>query len=119
MKQEPPAQIVAAVHRVLAGHIYVSDTINGRMLHRLLGTNATDTDNATVGNAVDLLSNRELEVFQLIGRGHGTREIATEMHVSVKTIETYRAHIKEKLRLTTAPELIRFAVNWAGQQSGV
>ena len=70
-----------------------------------------------VGNVIDLLSNRELEVFQLVARGHGTRDIATEMHVSVKTIETYRAHIKEKLRLRTAPELIRFAVNWAGQQN--
>ncbi len=119
MKHEPPAQIVAAIHRVLAGHLHVSDTINGRMLRRLLGSGGTDTDTPTVGNAVDLLSNRELEVFQLIGRGRGTREIATEMHVSVKTIETYRAHIKEKLRLKTAPELIRFAVNWTGQQCGV
>ena len=119
MKQEPPAQVVAAIHRLLEGHLYVSDAINGRMLHKLLSGAGTDADQTSVGNVIDLLSNRELEVFQLISRGHGTREIATEMHVSVKTIETYRAHIKEKLRLKTAPELIRFAVNWAGQQSGV
>ena len=119
MKQESPAQIIAAIHRLLAGHLYVSDIVNGRMLHKLLGANGTDADKANVGNVIDLLSNRELEVFQLVDRGHGTREIATAMHVSVKTIETYRAHIKEKLRLKTAPELIRFAVNWAGQQCGV
>ncbi len=119
MKQESPTQITTAIRRVLDGKLYVSDTINGRMLHKLLGSGGTDGNTATVGNVIDLLSNRELEVFQFIGRGHGTRDIATEMHVSVKTIETYRAHIKEKLRLKTAPELIRFAVNWAGQQGGM
>ena len=71
---------------------------------------ASPTENQ--GQIVDLLSNRELEVFQFIGQGRGTREIAGEMHVSVKTVETYRAHIKEKLHLKTAPELMRFALNW-------
>ena len=118
MKQEAPEKIVGAIRRMLAGHLYVSETINGRMLHKLLDVNGTDGPKPG-GNVIDLLSNRELEVFQFIGRGHGTREIATEMHVSVKTIETYRAHIKEKFQLRTASELMRFAVNWVGQQEGI
>ena len=118
MKQEAVESIVGAIRRMLAGHLYVSETINGRMLHRLL--DASSMEGPKPGsNVIDLLSNRELEVFQFIGRGHGTREIATEMHVSVKTIETYRAHIKEKFQLKTATELMRFAVNWVGQQDGV
>jgi len=119
MKQETTQNILAAVRRVLDGHLYVSEAVNGRMLHKLLGGGGADGAGQGGGNVIDLLSNRELEVFQLIGRGHGTRDIATEMHVSVKTIETYRAHIKEKLRLKTAPELMRFAVNWVNQQTGV
>ena len=111
MKGEDSARLVAAVRRVLDGQLYVSDAVNRRVLDRLLrGTRHPHTDGA--GQIIDLLSNRELEVFQLISRGQGTREIATEMHVSVKTIETYRAHIKEKLRLKTAPELMRVALDW-------
>ena len=118
MKQEAPENILAAIRRVLAGHFYVSEAINARMLNKLLdGATAAASDNGR-SHVIDRLSNRELEVFQFIGRGQGTREIASEMHVSVKTIETYRAHIKEKLQLKTAPELMRFAVNWMTQQGG-
>ncbi len=117
MKQEATENIVAAVRRVLAGHLYVSDAVNSRMLNKLLD-GGTDGNKSGGGNLIDLLSNRELEVFQFIGRGHGTRMIATEMHVSVKTVETYRAHIKEKLKLKTAPELMRFAVHWSNEQDG-
>ena len=75
-----------------------------------------DADGGGKNSVIELLSNRELEVFQFIGRGRGTRDIAAEMHVSVKTVETYRAHIKEKLKLRSAPELMRFAVDWVSQQ---
>jgi DNA-binding NarL/FixJ family response regulator len=68
------------------------------------------------GSLVQRLSDRELEVFQLIGQGHGTRQIAEELHLSVKTIESYRAHIKDKLKLKTATELARCAIQWV--QSG-
>jgi DNA-binding CsgD family transcriptional regulator len=66
---------------------------------------------------VDRLSDRELEVFRLIGAGYGTREMAEQLHLSVKTIETYRAHIKEKLDLIDANELLRMAINWVNAES--
>lgn len=112
MKQESMERIIAAIRRVLAGQIYVSEAVNERILSRMMD----GSGKAENGQIVDTLSNRELEVFQFIGRGRGTREIATEMHVSVKTVETYRAHIKDKLRLKSAPELMRFAVDWVSQQ---
>ncbi len=113
MKGEPFEQIVAAIRRVLAGNIFVSDAVNGRILSRM-----TESSGKTGGGQlVDALSNRELEVFQFIGHGRGTRDIATEMQVSVKTVETYRAHIKDKLQLRSAPELMRFAVDWVSHQS--
>ncbi len=109
MKQEKPERIVNAIRQVLAGGLYLSDAVNTRILGKMLHGNR----NAEVpGGVIDLLSNRELEVFRLIGRGRGTRDIAQEMHVSVKTVETYRAHIKRKLHLTTAPELMRVAIEW-------
>ena len=68
---------------------------------------------------IDYLSDRELEVFRLIGSGRGTRQIAEQLHLSVKTVETYRAHIKEKLNLASATELMRAAVQWVdGLTSG-
>ena len=112
MKQEPIENLVAAIRRVLGGHIYVSEAVNRRILSRLTDGGSKDG----TGQLIDALSNRELEVFQLIGRGRGTRDIATEMHVSVKTVETYRAHIKDKLLLKSAPELMRFALDWVNHQ---
>ena len=112
MKQEPIEHIVAAIRRVLGGHIFVSEAVNGRILSRMM-----EGDRADSGQIIDVLSNRELEVFRFIGRGSGTRDIATEMHVSVKTVETYRAHIKEKLQLKSASELMRFAVDWVNHQN--
>ncbi len=117
MKCEPFERIVAAIRRVLDGHIFVSEAVNGRILSRMMDGGS----NHKVGGGplTDALSNRELEVFRFIGHGHGTRDIATEMQVSVKTVETYRAHIKEKLQLKSAPELMRFAVDWINHQSRV
>ena len=112
-KQAAPECILSAVRRVLSGQIYVSEEVSGRILGKLVAGEANGDGQDSV---VNLLSNRELEVLQFIGRGRGTREIAAEMHVSVKTVETYRAHIKEKLKLRSAPELMRFAVDWVGHQ---
>ncbi len=114
MKGEPFEQIVAAIRRVLSGSIFVSEAVNGRILSRMTDGGSGRTGN---GQLIDALSNRELEVFRFIGHGRGTRDIATEMHVSVKTVETYRAHIKDKLQLKSAPELMRFAVDWISHQS--
>ena len=112
-KQSSADAILAAIRRVLSGQIYVSEEVSGRILGKLVSGEAK---NESQDSIVNLLSNRELEVLQFIGRGRGTRDIAAEMHVSVKTVETYRAHIKEKLKLKSAPELMRFAVNWVGHQ---
>ena len=112
-KQAEADCILSAIRRVLSGQIYVSEEVSGQILGKLV---AGETNSDGKDSVVNLLSNRELEVLQFIGRGRGTREIAAEMHVSVKTVETYRAHIKEKLKLRSAPELMRFAVDWVGHQ---
>jgi len=90
--------------------------MSDRMRQKILRGVAGQRSN-TATSAIERLSDRELEVFRLIGQGHGTRQIAEELHLSVKTIETYRAHIKEKLGLNNATELVRQAVQWVEQQS--
>ena len=107
MKHEVADNIVKAVRQVLSGKIYVSDGVRQKVL-RDLSDNRTDIRSAPI----DRLSDRELEVFRRIGEGRGTRQIAEELKLSVKTIETYRSHIKEKLSLKTAAELARSAVSW-------
>jgi DNA-binding NarL/FixJ family response regulator len=107
MKQEAPETVVRAVNHILSGNIFVSDRIATRMFNKLI-EGQTHVEHAPV----DLLTDRELEVFQLIGRGLGTRQIAQKLHVSVKTVENHRAHIKEKLNLGTAIELVQHATLW-------
>lgn len=106
MKQEPTEAVLAAVRGVLAGEICVSAAMRRQLLGRLR--------RGGLGEATGIarLSDRELEVFQAIGQGHGTREIARQLNVSVSTVETYRAHIKEKLALRNAMELVSAAVRW-------
>ena len=106
MKKEVAGNLIQAVRRVLSGDIYVSENARQRILHNVTG------GAAAAESPVNRLSDRELEVFRLIGQGKGTQQIATELHLSVKTIETYRAHIKEKLDLKTATELVRYAVQF-------
>ena len=89
------------------GEIYVSD----KMLTKLLGRFVLDSPD-TGASTLERLSNRELEVFQLIGEGHSTRPIAAALHVSIKTVESHRAHIKEKLQLNDTVELVRYALQW-------
>ena len=101
MKLEASDMIVKAVRRVLNGGIYVSEEINERLL---LGLAAGRQELAQ--SPLEVLSDRELEVFELTGRGLGTREIAERLHLSVKTVESYRARIKDKLNLKTAAELM-------------
>ena len=114
MKLEASNMIVKAVRRVLAGGIYVSEEINERLL---LGLAAGRQELAQ--SPLEILSDRELEVFELTGRGLGTREIAERLHLSVKTVESYRARIKDKLNLKTAAELMQHAVQWVeGESTG-
>ena len=94
MKQQVSDNIVDAVRHVLRGDIYVSDEMRRRILLGVRGRPTQDEE-----SPIERLSDRELEVFRLLGSGHSTRQIAEELHLSVKTVETYRAHIKEKLNL--------------------
>jgi len=107
MKQEATDRVLVAIRRILAGEIYVSDRIANRMLHRFAGGVQIE-DRSPIADLTD----RELEVFRLIGEGHGTRQIAEQLHISVKTVESYQAHIKEKLSLKNARELVQRAIQW-------
>ncbi len=107
MKQEATERVLVAIRRILGGDIYVSDRLASRMLHRLVGGGQGE-QRSPIANLTD----RELEVFRLIGEGHGTRQIAEELHISVKTVESYQAHIKEKLSLRNARELVQRAIQW-------
>lgn len=114
MKLEAGQVIVKAVRRVLSGGIYVSEEINERLLMGMV------TGRKTLAQSpLEVLSDRELEVFELTGRGSSTREIAEQLHLSVKTVESYRARIKTKLNLNTAAELMQHAVQWVeGERVG-
>ena len=107
MKQDVISKVVEAIRRIRSGHLYVSDDVASQMLNRLVGGESGDDT-----SPVAMLSDRELEIVNLIGSGMLTREIAAKLHVSVKTVETHRAHIKEKLNLRNATQLVQFCVRW-------
>jgi len=111
MKAEATEKVIGAIRKILSGDIYLSEPMAAKLIHKLVG------GRTEVGaSAIDRLSDRELEVFRLIGQGYGTRQIAEKLHLSVKTIETYRAHIKEKLNLADAAELLQYAIQWVSSQ---
>jgi DNA-binding NarL/FixJ family response regulator len=107
MKHEAAGAIVRAIRTVAAGGIFVSEAVSARLLHRLAVRGGSGDD-----SPLGTLSNRELHVLELIGRGLGTREIAELLHISIKTVESYRARLKEKMNLRSGVELTRFAVQW-------
>jgi DNA-binding NarL/FixJ family response regulator len=107
-KQEAMEKVIEAIRCVLSGRVYVSAAMQDLLLRRLV----VDGGPAPDRSPIETLSDRELEVFELIGRGRGTREIARQLHLSVKTVETYREHIKGKLNLRSASELVSRAVQW-------
>jgi DNA-binding NarL/FixJ family response regulator len=109
MKKEPSAVILSAIRSVLDGAVYLSERMNQRVLHQAIGRQP----GLVVRSAMETLSDRELQVFQLIGNGFGTRQIAEHLHLSIKTIESYRMNLKEKLSLNSGIELTRHAVQWA------
>jgi DNA-binding NarL/FixJ family response regulator len=112
MKQEASEKILVAIQRVLKGELYLSDKMQEKMLHRIVNAKQEEP-----GFAIDKLSDREMEVFQLIGNGFSTRQIATQLNLSVKTIESYREHLKLKLALDTGSDLVRYAIQWMKSQS--
>ncbi len=107
MKQEGGKKFLLAMRKVLAGGIYVSEKMASRILETFSGQAS-----GAPASPVARLSDREFEVFQLIARGSDTGAIAGQLHVSVKTVEAHRVHIKEKLQLKTANDLVRYAVRW-------
>ena len=111
MKQEGGKKLMEAIRQVLNGQIYVSGKMSAKILEIFSGRRSESND-----SPVGRLSDREFEVFQLIGEGKGTRDIATKLHLSVKTIEVHRANIKGKLQLKTANDLARYAFQWSESQ---
>jgi DNA-binding NarL/FixJ family response regulator len=113
MKQEAPEMILQAIRSVKENRVYVSENISSNILRKIIDGNR---DKGSTG--LDQLTDRELEIYQLIGEGLSTREIAEKLHVSVKTVENHRAHIKEKLGLKNAIELIQNATIWVQSSGG-
>lgn len=112
MKDNAPAKIVDAIRQILNGRLYVSEDISDKLMQKLArGSEEIDRP------AIDSLSDRELQVFQLMGEGYGTREIANKLYLSTKTVETYRSHIKEKLNLSNSSELLQSAIQWITSQT--
>jgi DNA-binding NarL/FixJ family response regulator len=107
MKQEATEKVLVAVRRILSGEVYLSERMSNKMLQQYIGGAPN-----MIQSRIASLSDRELEVFRRIGEGRATREIAEELHLSVKTVETYQAHIKEKLALRSGRELIQHAIQW-------
>jgi DNA-binding NarL/FixJ family response regulator len=107
-KEEATDKIVEAIRQVLDGKVYLSSAMTEKLLKRAVGPASPDLGFP----AVESLSDRELDVFRLIGQGRKTREIAAQLHLSVKTVETYRDRIREKLGLADGTELARCAMQW-------
>jgi DNA-binding NarL/FixJ family response regulator len=105
-KHEAIEGLVDAIHHVLSGKVYVSDTVAQQVLASLRGTSPAPTDQLST------LTDREIQVLERVGRGSSTAEIARDLGVSVKTIETYRSNIKAKLNLKSALDLVRYATSW-------
>lgn len=114
MKQEGADKVLTALRKVLKGEVYLSDGLGNRMLHSLVNNRAP-----RAASPVEELSDRELEIFNLIGQGHGTRGIAQRLRLSIKTIESHRAHIKRKLNLQKASELVHHAIQWVQSEKAL
>ncbi len=110
-KQEAQERIIQAIRQVLSGKVYLSQQMTDRLLSGMVDANQDKRD-------IDSLSNRELQVFELIGRGVATSQMAEQLNLSVKTIETHQAHIKKKLGLGSAHELNQRAIRWVMEETG-
>lgn len=106
-KQEATKRILMAIRQVLSGQIYISEKMASRMVRKMVLGRAQEQK-----SPIERLTDRELEVFQLIGRGQGTRRIASELNLGIKTVESYRARIKEKLNLEDGTQLLQHAIQW-------
>ena len=113
MKRETTKRIIEAIRSVLGGKLYVSERLTALFAKKFLDGHLPND-----GSPIEQLSDRELEVFQLLGRGYETRQVAESLHISMKTVQAYCARIKEKLKLATALELLREAIRWHEEQQG-
>ncbi len=114
MKQAASDQFRLAWRRVLEGGIYVSEAVSNAMIQKFAAGGSYQST-----NPIDGLSNRELQVLQMIGKGLSTREVADTLNLSVKTVESHRQRIKRKLGLGTGAQLVQYAVNWCAGREGV
>ena len=112
MKQEATERVLEALRRIRIGEVYVSDRIAKRLLRQVVSRPGQGR------TPIEALTDRELAVFRLMGKGRATREIADDLHVSVKTVESYQAHIKEKLSLKNGRELVQHAFQWVTSEDG-
>jgi DNA-binding NarL/FixJ family response regulator len=110
MKHEAIDKIVRAIRVVANGGMFVSEDVSTRLVQRAVA------GEAGLDSPLAALTDRELHVLELLGRGLGTRAIAEQLHVSIKTIESYRARLKDKMNLRSGTELVRFAVRWAEER---
>ncbi len=108
MKQEETTVLLQAIRQVLLGQVYLSEKVKNAIVNRLGG----NPPEGKITSVAHKLSDRELEIFQLIGDGYATHEIANRLHLSTKTVASHREHIKQKLNLRTGEELARFAIHW-------
>ena len=111
MKQEAIPAVVKAIRHVLDGNLYASEKVKEKVFQRMVSRKKRPDEKSPL----ELLTNRELEVFRLIGNGLSTKEITEQMHVSHKTVGTYRENIKNKLGIKHYTELVKFAVHWSRQ----
>lgn len=114
MKQEAPEKVISAIQEILRGNIYLSDKMKKIVLEQFASKDIKKNNISSIKT----LSERELEVFEMIGKGFSSRQIAESMFLSIKTIETYRARIKTKLNLTSPNELLQYAIQWVHAGSG-
>jgi len=112
MKAESGNEIINAIRKVRNGELYVSPALRQRLIFKAIESleNGSDT-------LVDSLSDREVEIFRMLGSGLGTREIAASLDLSAKTVETHRTHMKEKLGCRTASEVVQFAIDWVTREN--
>ncbi len=116
-KRQPAAEVVAAIRRVLGGDVYLSETMTAGFLRTIASGGGTGAGKEHT-QPIDRLTDRELEVLELIGLGRTTREIAATLQLGVATVDTYRARIKEKMSFRNAVELQHFAVRWVREREG-
>jgi DNA-binding NarL/FixJ family response regulator len=112
MKESGGENLLTAIRQVLGGQVYVSPRISAKIIDSISGRKPRGSS-----SPIEKLTDREFEIFQLIGRGESSREIAKQLHVSPKTVDVHRGHIKEKLELKNATSLLRQAVRWVETQS--